>query len=159
MNLARREIIIIALTGLAVLYFIFDFFVAPAFKHKSVAVIETQKVDIENLLAEMGEYAKKDGSIDNLIYTVSRAGLAWPRDPFLKEDLASAATVESQKTKFNYTGFIMMGSQRLAVINGIEYQVGETLAPEGFIVRAINPNNIVIEDKTSRSRLSVPIQE
>lgn len=155
---AKREIIILLVAGLAVTYFIFDILVAPSLKKPAMS-IETEKVDIQKLLAEMGEYAKKDGSVDTLIYTVSRAELVWPRDPFLNEDLASAASVESQKTKFNYTGFIMLGGKRLAVINGIEYQTGESLTTGGFVVRAINPNDVVLEDAVNKSRLSVPIQE
>lgn len=154
----KREVIILALAGLAVVYFLFDYFVLPSLK-KPAAVVEAEKVDIQKLLAEMGEYTKKDGSVDNVIYTVSRAELTWPRDPFLNEDLASAASVESQKTKFNYTGFIMLGNKRLAVINGIEYQAGESLTTEGFIVKAINPNDVVLEDAMNKSRLSIPIQE
>jgi hypothetical protein len=155
---AKREVILLALTGLVAVYFLYDYMIAPSFK-KPAAGIETEKVDIQKLLAEMGDYAKKDGSVDNLIYTVSRADLVWPRDPFLNEDLASAASVESKKTKFNYTGFIMLGSKRLAVINGIEYQVGESLTTDGFVVRVINPNDVVLEDAINKSRLSVPIQE
>lgn len=152
---AKREVIILALAGVAAVYFLFDYFVLPSLK-KPAAIVEAEKVDIQKLLAEMGEYAKKD---DNIVYTVSRAELAWPRDPFLNEDLASAASVESQKTRFNYTGFIMLGNKRLAVINGIEYQVGESLTTEGFVVKAINPNDVVLEDAINKSRLSVPIQE
>lgn len=155
---AKRELIIIAVAGLAVIFLIFDIFVSPVLK-KPAATSEAEKVDIQKLLAEMGEYAKKDGSIDNIVYTISRAELIWPRDPFLNEDLSSANAVESQKTKFNYTGFIMLGSKRLAVINGIEYQIGESLTTDGFIVRAINPNDVVLEDSVNRSRLSIPIQE
>lgn len=154
----KREFIFLALAGLALAYFLFDYFVLPSLK-KPAAVVEAEKVDIQKLLGEMGEYARKDGSVDNIIYTVSRAELTWPRDPFLNEDLASAASVESQKTKFNYTGFIMLGKRRLAVINGIEYQVGESLTTEGFVVKIINPNDVVLEDSINKSRLSIPIQE
>jgi len=154
----KREAIFLALAGLAVVYFLFDYLVLPSLK-KPAAVVEAEKVDIQRLIAEMGEYARKDGSVDNIIYTVSRAEVTWPRDPFLNEDLASAASVESQKTKFTYTGFIMLGNRRLAVINGIEYQVGESLTTEGFVVKAINPNDVVLEDAMNKSRLAIPIQE
>ncbi len=156
---AKRETIIIALAVLAVICFLVYAFVLPSFKKSASVLVEAEKVDVQKLLAEMGEYAKKDGSIDNIIYTVSKAELTWPRDPFLNEDLASAAAVESRKDKFNYTGFIMLGGKRLAVINGIEYQIGESLTTEGFVVKAINLNDVVLEDATNKSRLSIPIQE
>lgn len=155
---SKRELIIMGVAGLAAIYLIFDFFVMPKLKPKPAAV-QAEKVDIKNLLAEMSQYAKRDGSVDNLLYTMSRAELVWTRDPFLYEDLESAASVEGQKGKFNYTGFVMLGKKRLAVINGIEYQVGETLAAADFIVRAINPNDVVLENAINRSRLSIPIQE
>jgi hypothetical protein len=156
---AKRETIILGVAILAIIGFLVYTFVLPLFMKSASVLVEAEKVDVQKLLGEMGEYAKKDGSIDNIIYTVSKAELTWPRDPFLNEDLASAAAVESRKDKFIYTGFIMLGGKKLAVINGIEYQVGEALTTEGFVVRAINPNDVVLEDSTNKSRLSIPIQE
>jgi len=156
---SRRELIILGLAGLAVIYLVFDFFIMPSFKPKKADTAQAQNIDIKTLLAEMSQYAKKDGSVDNILYTMSRADLTWPRDPFLYEDLASAASVEGQKTKFNYTGFVMLGKNRLAVINGIEYQMGESVAGADFIIKAINPNDVVLENLVNRSRLSIPIQE
>lgn len=154
----KREVVILALAGLAVAYFLVDYFVLPNFK-KSATTVEAEKVDIQKLIGEMAEYSKQGGSLDNVAYSLSKAELSWPRDPFLVETLASAAAVESRKNKFNYTGFILLGKKKLAVINGIEYQVGESLTTEGFVVRAINPNDVVLEDAINKSRLSIPIQE
>jgi len=156
---SRRELIILGLAGLAVIYLVFDLIIMPSYKPKKIETAQAQNIDIKTLLAEMSQYAKQVGSVDNILYTMSRADLAWPRDPFLYEDLASAASVEGQKTKFNYTGFVMLGSKRLAVINGIEYQIGESIAGVDFILKAINPNDVVLENLVNRSRLSIPIQE
>jgi hypothetical protein len=156
---SRRELIILGLAGLAVIYLVFDLIIMPSYKPKKIETAQAQNIDIKTLLAEMSQYAKKDGSVDNILYTMSRADLTWPRDPFLYEDLASAASVEGQKTKFNYTGFVMLGPKRLAIVNGIEYQIGETIAGADFTVKAINPNDVVLENLVNRSRLSIPIQE
>lgn len=156
---AKRETVVLALAVLVVICFLVYSFVLPLFKKSATVLVEAEKVDIQKLLAEMGEYAKKDGSVDTIVYTVAKAELAWPRDPFLNEDLASAAAVESRKEKFSYTGFIMLGGKSLAVINGIEYQVGEALTTDGFVVKNINPNDVVLEDATNKSRISIPIQE
>ncbi len=62
-----------------------------------------------------------------------------------------------------YSGFIKVGTKILAVINGIEYAVGDALAEGGYMVKAIDKNFVLLErtDGSTGRRLSrrVPLAE
>ena len=53
-----------------------------------------------------------------------------------------------------------MGDKRLAILNGIEYEVGDRLEPGGLIVRNIHPNHVVIGPPDLKSKKVVlPMEE
>lgn len=62
-----------------------------------------------------------------------------------------------------YSGFIRVGTKILAVINGIEYAVGDALAEGGYQVKAIDRTFVLLErtDGSTGRRLSrrVPLAE
>jgi hypothetical protein len=62
-----------------------------------------------------------------------------------------------------YSGFIKVGPKVLAVINGIEYAVGDELAEGGYSLKAIDKHFVVLErtDGSTGRRLSrrVPLAE
>ena len=51
----------------------------------------------------------------------------------------------------SYTGFMQMGDKKFAIIDGFEYAVGDELEQGGFVVRSINPRQVVIVS-TDRSK-------
>ena len=153
-----REKIILTIAALASLYLLFDLVIAPMIWKKTSSV-ETEKIDNEKLMTEMAELGKKDGSMDTLIYTISRVDAKWPSDPFLVENLAAANAIEMQKSKYVYSGFVSLGSKKMAIINGFEYQVGDKLATDNFYVVGISGNAVILEDMISKSRISIPVEE
>jgi hypothetical protein len=50
-----------------------------------------------------------------------------------------------------------MGEKQFAVINGIEYQVGDTV--DGFFLKEVNPMNIVVEQNGRAVRVPFRIVE
>jgi hypothetical protein len=59
-----------------------------------------------------------------------------------------------------YTGFLRMGDKRLAIINGMEYEVGEILEPGGFTIRSISPSRVVIAPPGRKKKtLILPMEE
>lgn len=98
---------------------------------------------------------EEDTSLARELLTIRSAERKWGKDPFLKTnallsdtqqrktDLAAAVPDGPQST-LNYTGFLEAGSTRLAIINGIEYQAGESINPQGYYVRRIQPYQVEI---------------
>jgi hypothetical protein len=59
-----------------------------------------------------------------------------------------------------YTGFLRMGEKKLAIINGMEYEAGDILEPDGFIIRSISPSRVVIAPAGKKKKtLTLPMEE
>ncbi|MFW2365573.1 MAG: hypothetical protein ACN4GW_04105 [Desulforhopalus sp.] len=80
----------------------------------------------------------------------------WPEDIFVdiesfvddqEEEEALALVDES----LIYSGYINMAEKLFAVINGIEYQIGDIV--EGFILKMIDPMEIILEKNGRPARI------
>jgi hypothetical protein len=59
-----------------------------------------------------------------------------------------------------YNGFIELGSKRLAIINGQEYEAGDKLNPGGFTIKSILPTRVVIVSAQGEGApIVLPLQE
>ncbi len=43
-----------------------------------------------------------------------------------------------------YTGYVAIGNSVLAILDGLEYRVGETVADTGYVVKSITPGKVVL---------------
>lgn len=57
-----------------------------------------------------------------------------------------------------YSGFVELGSGRLAVLDGMEYQVGDTLDSGGYKVVSIAPDKVGLESLANGQRTAVPYE-
>jgi hypothetical protein len=107
-------------------------------------------------------------------YIIARAETEWRKDLFWARhetdapeldtigegmeaaDLIPEETREPQIT-FTYSGYLELGSKRIAIIDGMEYEIGEELESGGYTVRSIFPNRVLIEVKGERQVIIVPI--
>jgi hypothetical protein len=53
----------------------------------------------------------------------------------------------------------LAGNKVLALINGMEYQVGEELESGGYVVLEIDPEKVVLQGKGRGGRITVPFTE
>ena len=90
----------------------------------------------------------------------------WAGDPFLRGELplesqSRRKLVEAHALNVNfiYSGYMEMGDNRLAVINGMEYVVGEELNTGGFIVNSISPAQVVIGIEGTNQTIVLPVEE
>jgi len=98
---------------------------------------------------------KDDTTLARELYTLRSAERKWGKDPFLKNGILLSDTPRravpenppaSVAARLNlvYTGFIEVGTQRLAIINDMEYASGESIAGQGYYVRRIQPRQVEI---------------
>jgi len=103
---------------------------------------------------------------DTLI--IEKATAPWRKDPFQvvskvavedtrPEEEAEILDREGLAGSFSYTGYMEMGDRILAIINGLEYQVGEQLAREGAVLRKATPQEVSIYVDAEQGLLVVPI--
>lgn len=43
-----------------------------------------------------------------------------------------------------FTGYVAIGNSVLAILDGLEYRVGETVADSGYVVKSITPGKVVL---------------
>jgi len=97
---------------------------------------------------------KEDTSLTKDLFTIRSAERRWEKDPFLTTDtllsdtqqreVQDKAAAASTQATLVYTGYIEVGTQRLAIINGIEYASGEAVDGQGHYVRRIHPHRVEI---------------
>ena len=157
-DMAKREKIIIFIMILTILYGVYAFFIAPSSKKpKPVSVsTEVMKVDVNKLMGDVSKVLKDGDSAIVDAYIVARAEEEWAADPFYTENVSSGHTGE---VKLVYTGYLEIGKRKIAIINGVDYQIGDELEMTGYTIRNINPSRVVVVDKRGRGEITVPLLE
>jgi hypothetical protein len=173
-KLTTRQIIILGIMLLAVLYGAYDIFLAGP-KKPVVAGAAKTSVDMNAFISDITVAVTKDSPSPVDAYTIKKAETVWKRDPFFErsdyrelfftKDAAPATATPGvsqppvQKGQFNYTGYVDVGHKKIALINGSEYAVGDALDLEGFVLKGIYPSRIQIYNKETGRTLDVPLQE
>lgn len=127
--------------------------------------------ELRGFVSEVTQKMVKEKMSVEYQYMVERAGMNWVKDPFIAVGglLRNEATVQKPAGKdspssapppdFLYTGFLQLGDKKLAVINGVEYAAGESLGVQGYYIRRITPDNVVLGRVNSTESLQLTIQD
>ena len=169
--MTKREKIIVGIMCLAVLYGAFDLFVY----RKKPRYTPTQQIanpiaELKSFVAEVTKKLVNEKVSAEYSYMISQAGANWTKDPFIPsvEPLKKRQTIEETPQKeivaptrsgFIYTGYLELGSTKLAVINGLEYSVGESLDANGLYVKSISPHHVVIGKVNGPETIQLPLRE
>lgn len=148
----KREIIIIVIAVLVGLYGILDYFV---FSGSSAAGGDEKIATAQNRIdgfVQSSELnlaaAAETGSLADQAYMIAKAEAPWKRDPFgdggLGESQEEQGLAEEKLPEMRYSGFIRAGKKILAVVNGMEYTVGELLVDVGYKVSSITSSKVVL---------------
>ena len=99
-------------------------------------------------------------------YVVGRAEADWGKNPFWEKGSYSEwANRDNKKptddpaAKIIYSGYVDVGKKKMAVINGLEYSIGEKLEINGYVLKKITAAKVVISNKNTGSELEIVIQE
>ena len=127
--------------------------------------------ELRGFVADVTQKMVKEKMSVEYQYMVERAGMAWVKDPFIASSAllkseAAPKTPAAKETKssasvpdFVYTGFLQLGDKKLAVINGTEYTEGESLGLQGYYIKSIAPNKVVLGKVNSSESIGLNIQE
>ena len=162
-NLNKRQIIILAITAIAVLYAGYELLIAgPAAKKAGPAAAPVEeKAALAALTTDI--MANKATAAD--VYVAKRAEAEWSKNPFWdKASYRTFARKEEGKgapegPKIVYSGYIETGNKKMAVINGWEYEAGQALDVEGYLLKRVTPSRVLIINRTTGGETYVPIQE
>ncbi|QLA15760.1 hypothetical protein [Desulfolutivibrio sulfoxidireducens] len=105
--------------------------------------------------------AVKDAGVSDIQAHVATMALR-PWEPGLFYDKALEFQTEGPKSESlpAYTGFVEVGSLRLAIIDGYEYREGDELETGGYLVEEIRPDQVTLKglDKDNKA-VRLPYQD
>ena len=162
--MTNREKIIVGLATLALGYGALQLLLPRA---NVAPVPQPQSLEGLNAFIAKVSDATRVGTAEAGAIVIQKAEAAWKQDPFLEIQKAKAADPTATRPKETarltglvYNGFIELGSKRLAIINGQEYEAGDQLNPGGFTIKSILPTRVMIVSSQGESApIVLPLQE
>ena len=164
--MAKREKIILSLMVLSVLLYGFYYFSSNKPADTGIERPEKKEAQLNRFVSDIAVRLKKQdiSRIDKHIIAMAKS--EWAGDPFLRVELPLESQPKQElveapalNVNFIYSGYVEMDNNRLAVINGMEYVVGEELNTEGFIVNSISPAQVVIGIEGTNQTIVLPVEE
>ena len=162
-RLKKREIIILVIAALFILYAGYEYLIAgPASKKVKTS---TESVNINTSSTGITKDLGKDKITDFDAYVIRRMEADWGKNPFWKKDLykewgnREGVAKSGVLAKIIYSGYVDSGKHKMAVINGFEYRIGEQLEIEGYVLKQITPSKVLIFNKNTGNKEEIPIQE
>jgi len=170
-NISRREKIIIGLMTLAILYGLFELSRQPATEDTYTGIGEDKTLN--ELIAGIGQGITGGGLTQAEQYILVSAQDEWPQDPFSDvpldmlegvdkadiEETVADMQISEPEAGLTYSGFLIVGDKRIAIIDGQEYEKGDELTSGLYTVQGIDPEKVSIRDKKSSRIIIVPIRE
>lgn len=162
--MTNREKIIVGLAALALCYGAIELLLPRA---KVAPVSQPQSLEGLNAFITKVADATRVGTAEAGAIVIQKAEAAWKQDPFLEIQKAKATEPKDTRPKETarlpnlvYNGFMELGSKRLAIINGQEYEAGDKLNPGGFTIKSILPTRVVIVSAQGEGApIVLPLQE
>ncbi len=148
--MSKREFIIVIIAGLIGIYGIVDYFVLPRLgaADKSDPVAEAKAhLDkaVQNALADLA-MAQALNAVPGPKEIIIRSETPWEKDPFGTAPVPKVQTpgADADMPELLYSGFVKAGRQILAIINGMEYSVGEMVKDASLTLSRITPTQVVL---------------
>ena len=162
--MTNREKIIVSLAAVALAYGAIELLLPRA---NVTPVTQPQSLEGLNAFVTKVADATRVGTAEASAIVIQKAEAAWKQDPFLEIQKAKAVKPQDKPTSETarlpnlvYNGFMELGSKRLAIINGQEYEAGDKLSPGGFTIKSILPTRVVIVSAQGEGApIVLPLQE
>ena len=154
--MTRRERIILALTGVvavaAVGFLLLDS--GPTAPPAPTAAPKSQAVSQVRDSAQALAKKAVPGDVETAL--LGAIGRPWREAAFYDKPLEARGGTGRPTVVPRFTGYVELGSGRLAVIDGYEYQAGDTLEGGGYKVLAVSPDKVTLESLANGQRLDIP---
>ena len=164
-KLKTREIIILVIAALFILYAGYEYLIAAPANKKIITSSSAESVNINNSITGITKDLGKDKITDFDAHVVKRMEADWGKNPFWKKDLykewgnREGVAKSGVLAKIIYSGYVDSGKHKMAVINGFEYRIGEQLEIEGYVLKQITPSKVLIFNKNTGNKEDIPLQE
>lgn len=168
--MTTREKIIVGVMCLTIAYGAYELFGSRKPKSKPLPSQANPLGELKNFVMEVTQKLVGEKPAKEYQHMIAQAGAQWSKDPFLhssaplKKSLIERVTVNKTVTAERppdliYTGFMQIGNAKLAILNGIEYAMGESLNVKNYYVKEIHPTRVVIGKINGLETIQLPIAE
>jgi hypothetical protein len=132
---------------------------------KAVPSLSMQSTEgLNPFIAKVAD-AVKVATADASAVVIQKAKADWKQDPFMVIRKAQTSPAGKSPVKepvrplptMTYSGFLEIGSKRLAIINGMEYEAGDKLSVGGVTIKSVLPNKVIMT--SSQGEIVLPLQE
>ncbi|PKN77073.1 MAG: hypothetical protein CVU52_02070 [Deltaproteobacteria bacterium HGW-Deltaproteobacteria-10] len=162
-KLNKRQIIILIIAATAIVFAAYSFLSGGKTPKEAKESNPSGKDDYISSLA--GDLMKNRVSVADA-YIVSRAEADWGKNPFWEKGAYrewairdEAKSKDDPAAKIIYSGYVDVGKKKMAVINGLEYSIGDKLEIDGYVLKKITAAKVVISNKARGSELEIILQE
>ena len=167
-KLTKQQIIILSIMAIVILFAIYDFLTASRSKSEPID-FGKKTSELQAFLTDLTSRLPKGSLPSADAYILSRAQSEWAHDPFYerksfrewekRKERAKAGGGAMQRVSFSYSGYLKVMDKNLAIINGVEYETGDQLEIEGYVLKKIYPGRVVIVNERSGAKFDIPLQE
>jgi len=153
--------------AIAVIYGIYDVFIAPKAKAKVMNAADSKTVEMGTFISDISASVATDQLSALDINVIKKAETRWQRNPFFGKKAFREWTMIKEPAKgsggthqsFIYSGYLKANNKNIAIINGVEYEAGEKLEIEGYVLKKVYQNKVVIQNIKSGSKFEILLQE
>lgn len=150
--MSRREKIILAITAVVAVLGLWIGLGGQGIKGPAVPAASDEAGKAGIILASLKDTAMAPDEFSLL----AAIGSPWPAKAFYDKPFAQHEAKPVMQPR--YTGYVELGTGKLAVVDGMEYQVGDALESGGYKVAAIAPDQVVLESLGNGQRLTIPYE-
>jgi hypothetical protein len=165
--MTKRERRILILMAVVVCLGVYALFFKPSEeplegkKPDSVEKINQFVIGVANSLS------KEDALSGTDFYIITKAAMEWTDEPFASPPASKRknitgrplAAAPANAWRGVYSGYLETTDRKLAIIDGVEYEVGDTLTPSGYVVLSISPTRTIIGRKGTIIDLKLKSEE
>ncbi len=162
-TLSKQQTIILLIMVITILYGAYTYY--PLLTKKFVHNVTEKEEDLNTFITGLNNDLSNSYPTVMDSYIISRAEHEWLWDPFSIRGLSKTVSITKETGKksvasgiFNYSGFVITGNKKMAIINGNEYGEGDPLEKEGFVVEQISPTRVIIRNVIRGTTTDVDIK-
>jgi hypothetical protein len=152
----KRERLLVGLMVVALLYAGYALFIDRAPDAGTARRGADPATDVHLFAADARQRVERMELTTEDRHVLDMAVAEWAASPFIDRPDAARPAAE-RPAEIRYTGFFRMGENRLAIINGREYRVNETIQATDLRIESIGPDQVVLVTPTGGRRVTVPI--
>ncbi len=152
-----REKILVSVMVLTVLYG--GYTIAMQFVRRTPADVQASGRLMEDKMASALRARVEQAPLQPVErHVLQLATTPWESRPFGNRAVWQPEADPRQR-EYRYTGFCQVGERRLAIINGRDYQVGDTIRDTGYTVKSIDAAEVLLNHADTREVRTIRLEK